>query len=64
MREILCPYVVVLLVALFPALLGYARRLVARGMILIWLWLGLLPVIGWVVAVGLALAADRPEGRT
>lgn len=47
--------------AFVPPLVGYGRGLSHWTMTKIWLWLGLLPVAGWFVALAIALSADCSE---
>ncbi len=41
-----------------PVIVGYGRCLGHLTMTKVWLWLGLLPVAGWFVALAIAIGAD------
>ena len=50
---------IVTLIVFFPPLLGYGRRLDHWTLTKIWMWLGLLPVLGWFVAMAISISEDR-----
>lgn len=48
----------IVVIIFLPLVVGYGRRLGHWTMTKVWLWLGLLPVAGWFVALAIAIGAD------